>query len=543
MNNADLSSPELAREIARELARHLTDIVICPGSRNSSLSLALIARGDIRIHSRIDERSAAFLALGMARATGRHVGVLMTSGSAVANCHPAVIESLHSHTPLAIISADRPRYLVGTGANQTIDQHQIFGQPTIDISTQADIGALDTAFEHTFVHINCHFAQPLVDSMPPGEPPVEKVQGGIKRVDHGEVTLDLSKRTLVIAGDEAWRVPGLEDVPTIAEPSAPAPYHPVHPLAASLFHSTHVSADGYVVETKPEQVVVVGHPTLHRDVMNLLHDERIELIILSRTAQLTNPARREAQCGSRIKTTGEVSAEWIKICHAASELAIEAVREAIAHPDYGFTGLHVAAAVADSVGVGDTLFIGPSNPVRDISFVGAPFDGVDLYTPRGAAGIDGNLSQATGIALAVQAREPDLIRAPHTLALVGDITFLHDCGGLLTPVYSPVAENFTIVVANDDGGGIFETIEVGDQSYAPGFELAFGTTHGVDIEALSAAYGYDYERVDSLAELLRALDDAGEQPGIKIIEAKTVRDTRRVMHQELQQKVRFSARD
>ena len=124
MNSTSLN---LAQAVAAQLSRHVTDVVLCPGSRNSPLSLALLARKDLRVHTRIDERTAAFFALGLARVSGHHVAVVMTSGTAVANTLPAMVEAHYSHIPLAIISADRPTRLIGTGASQTIEQQGIFG--------------------------------------------------------------------------------------------------------------------------------------------------------------------------------------------------------------------------------------------------------------------------------------------------------------------------------------------------------------------------------------------------------------------------------
>src|SRR5699024_8998431 len=152
------------------------------------------------------------------------------------------------------------------------------------------------------------------------------------------------------------------------------------------------------------------------------------------------------------------------------DLAADTVRLVIADPNHGFTGLHVAAAVSDTLGTGDTLVLGASNPVRDASFVGLPYDGVDTYSPRGAAGIDGTVSQAVGIALATQSAHPDEPRAPRTVALIGDVTFLHDVGGLLIGPADAHPENLTIVVANDDGGGIFETLEIGAPELRASFE-------------------------------------------------------------------------
>lgn len=524
-----MSSPQLAEEVAEALAAHLDHVIICPGSRNSPLSLALLAREDIRVHTRIDERSAAFLALGMARVLRRPVGVLTTSGTAVANCLPAMTEAAHAHVPLVMISADRPERLVGTGANQTIVQRGLF-EP-VATSTQItqnnkDVrGAVDEAFARPQVHLNVAFDTPLVAEMPERSSSPRGRWPLPEWVDRGEVEIDLSKRTLVIAGDEAWEVPGLEDVPTIAEPSAPAPFHPVHPLAASL-----LAMDTQVL--RPEQIVVVGHPTLHREVMELAASPDIELFVLSRSEQVTNPWGREAQVASRVKVTGEIPARWLEVCEAASSHAAEAVR-GVLEEDFGFTGLHVAAAVADTLAVGDYLFLGASNPVRDASLVGLPFDGVSTLSPRGTAGIDGSVSQAVGMALAAQSLQPEEPRAPRCLALLGDVTFLHDVGGLLVGPDSPSPEDLTVVVANDDGGGIFSTLEVGQERYAEGFERAFGTPHGVEIADLASAYGLEHRQVDTLEGLIEALLDAQETPGFRIIEARTRRDTRRRLHERL----------
>jgi len=223
---------------------------------------------------------------------------------------------------------------------------------------------------------------------------------------------------------------------------------------------------------------------------------------------------------------------------AASELAADAVRTTLEDPEFGFTGLHAAAAVADTLGTGDTVLLGASNPVRDASWVGLPFDGVDTYAPRGAAGIDGSVSQAVGVALATQAAHPDEPRAPRTVALLGDVTFLHDVGGLLIGPNEPHPENLTIVVANDDGGGIFETLEIGAEPLRASFERAFGTPHGASICELCAGYGVAHREVTSLRELLDALMDTTEAPlGLSVIEARTTRTTRRALHRALQGKI------
>lgn len=552
-------SVHLAQQVAARLAEFATDVVLCPGSRNAPLSLALIAHPGLRVHVRLDERSAAFLALGLARVQQRHVAVVMTSGSAVSNCLPAVVEASHSHTPLVVLSADRPQRLVGTGASQTIQQQGIFSTftDTTQINTAADLPAFsDRLNSDRLAHINVAFDVPLVGSElaepstdvladaqvadAPAISPADPAHPARRRLpswsDHGEVAVDLSKPTLVIAGDEAWRVDGLEDVPTIAEPSAPAPYVPVHPGAAAIFAKDDAHVGDYYVRTKPAQVIVVGHPTLHRRVLSLITDPDIEVIVLSRTDDFLSLRTHSVQetRGTRVKTTGEPTREWLKVCRAASDLAAGAVRDALEDESHGFTGLHVAAAVTDTLAVGDTVFVGPSNPVRDVALTGLPFDGVDTYSPRGAAGIDGNISQAMGVAIAAQSLRADEVRAPRTVALLGDITFLHDVGGLLRGVDQPEPENLTIVVANDDGGGIFESLEVGQPGLRRDFEQAFGTPHGVDIAAICEGYGLSYQRAESPQELLDALAAQTEFPEpILVIEAATTRTTRRQLHQAI----------
>lgn len=151
------------------------------------------------------------------------------------------------------------------------------------------------------------------------------------------------------------------------------------------------------------------------------------------------------------------------------------------------------------------------------------------------AGIDGTTSQIIGIALATQAQHPTDIRAPRTLALIGDVTFLHDVGGLLTPENTPRPENLTIVVANDNGCGIFHELEVGTPEFQPSFEQAFGTPHNVDIQALCQAYHLEYQNVTNLTDLITALDDAAELTGLRIIEATTTRYTRNKLHASLRE--------
>lgn len=536
-----MTATHVASHIIAELvASGMTDVVACPGSRNAPLLMAL-ASSELRLHMRIDERSAAFLALGIARVQKRPVAVVMTSGTAVANTLPAVIEARLAGVPLVILSADRPRHFVGTGASQTIEQFGLFEPYAqtfgIDVGTRPEVaaGTVRRALAYPQSHINVAFRNPLV-----GEQEIALAEErAIKQrgADWDEVTLDLTADTIVISGDGAWEVPGLEDVPTIAEPSAPAPHNPIHPLAAAVFAKEQVSGEGYVVDTKPKQLVIVGHPTLHRSVLQLAQDPSIDVTVLSRSTDYHDPTGVARRVASRLQVTGSPRKQWLTIAEAASTIAADAVRSGL-EGCKEFTGLHVAAAVADTLGVGDTLVAGASNPIRDLSWVGLPFDSVSCYSPRGAAGIDGTVSQAVGVALATQAQHPDEIRAPRTIALLGDVTFLHDIGGLLIGPDEPRPENLTIVVANDNGCGIFETLEQGADEYRDRFERVFGTPHDASLAELCAGYHVEFTQVTSTQELLQTLVDAIEgPPEFRVIEAVTERSSRRELHETISQAV------
>ncbi|MGP5658940.1 2-succinyl-5-enolpyruvyl-6-hydroxy-3-cyclohexene-1-carboxylic-acid synthase [Corynebacterium falsenii] len=562
------------------------DVVLCPGSRNSPLSFACAEAeraGRIRLHVRTDERTAAFLALGLAKYEGQPVPVMMTSGTAVANCMPAMVEATMSHVPLLVVSANRPLSMVGTGANQTIEQADIFGKHSVaTLSTTAISdgkaanngadekirGIVDSAVTSATdpisgggAYIDIPFAEPLVptsldalslaaqdlasqglethNSEPQSAAPKDHPTRGPRRpLPHGQATIDLGKRTLVIAGsvtDRAWAravMDELADVPTIAEPVAPAPDFPVHPAAAGLFSSGLVSQGEYSAHTTPEQIVVVGRPTLHRAVSRLLANTDIRVVVVTETSTVTNVTGNVAEVASSVRVTGEHPAGWESVCQAVSDLGAEAVREALNATE--FSGAHAMAVVADSLRDGDAAVIGASSTIRDAARAGMPFDGVATFANRGAAGIDGTISTAVGIAMSYARQHRDLVRAPRTVAVMGDLTFLHDLGGLNIGPLERSPENLLIVVINDAGGGIFETLEPGSEdlrTFTDGtaaYERVFGTPVDVDMAALCDGFGVTYHVADSPTDLAIAIDDHAEagEAGITVIEARVSRAER-----------------
>jgi 2-succinyl-5-enolpyruvyl-6-hydroxy-3-cyclohexene-1-carboxylate synthase len=216
-------------------------------------------------------------------------------------------------------------------------------------------------------------------------------------------------------------------------------------------------------------------------------------------------------------TTGEPNANWLKRCAEVNRHAIEAVRGQLkAHPLT--TGLHVAAAVADAMRPGDQLVLGASNPVRDAALVGLNTESIKVRSNRGVAGIDGTVSTAIGAALAHDGR---------TVALIGDLTFVHDSSGLLIGPTEPTPRNLTIVVSNDNGGGIFELLEQGDARFSDVSSRIFGTPHDVDVGGLCRAYHVDSSQIE-VDELAGALGEPFE--GMRVVEVKADRSSLRALH-------------
>ncbi|AEV71645.1 2-succinyl-5-enolpyruvyl-6-hydroxy-3-cyclohexene-1-carboxylic-acid synthase [Mycolicibacterium rhodesiae NBB3] len=528
-----------ARVVVDELIRGgVRDVVLCPGSRNAPLAFALHdadRAGRLRLHVRIDERTAGFLAIGLAVAERAPVCVAMTSGTAVANLGPAVVEANYARVPLIVLSANRPYEMLGTGANQTFEQLGYFGT---QVREHISLGLAEDRPDHTGsfnaqwrsatcrvlvaakgsrtanagpVQFDIPLREPLVPDVedhatayaPPGRPDGKPWTHTPPVTFDQPLDIDVTPDTIVIAGHGAGVHENLAHLPTVAEPTAPAAQNPLHPLALRL--------------VRAKQVIMLGRPTLHRPVSSLLADPSVPVYALTTGPRWPDVSGNSQATGTRAVTTGEPNPEWLRRCAEANRHAVDAVRTQLrAHPLK--TGLHVAAAVADAVRPGDQLVLGASNPVRDAALVGLNAQGVKVRSNRGVAGIDGTVSTAIGAALAHEGR---------TIALIGDLTFVHDSSGLLIGPTEPAPRNLTIVVSNDNGGGIFELLEQGDPRFSDVSSRIFGTPHDVDVGALCRAYHVDNRQieVDGLAEALREPFD-----GMRVLEVKADRSSLRALH-------------
>jgi 2-succinyl-5-enolpyruvyl-6-hydroxy-3-cyclohexene-1-carboxylate synthase len=538
-----------ARVVVDELIRGgVRDVVLCPGSRNAPLAFALQGAdrsGRIRLHVRIDERTAGYLAIGLAIAADAPVCVAMTSGTAVANLGPAVVEANYARVPLIVLSANRPYELLGTGANQTMEQLGYFGtqvRATISLGLAEDAPERLDSLNATWRSATCrvlvaatgsrtanagpvHFDIPLREPLVPDPEPRGAVTpqgrpGGkpwtyMPPVSFDQpLDIDLSADTVVIAGHGAGVHPNLAQVPTVAEPTAPCPssgVNPLHPLALPLL--------------RPKQVIMLGRPTLHRPVSALLADPQVPVYALTTGPRWPDVSGNSQATGTRAVTTGTPHPAWLHRCAEMNRHAITAVRgQLAAHPLT--TGLHVAAAVADALRPGDQLVLGASNPVRDAALVGLNTHGITVRSNRGVAGIDGTVSTAIGAALAHE-RTGSPAGGARTVALIGDLTFVHDSSGLLIGPTEPTPRHLTIVVSNDNGGGIFELLEQGDPRFSDVSSRIFGTPHDVDVGALCRAYHVENRQIE-VEELSAALDEPGA--GLRVLEVKADRSSLRQLH-------------
>jgi len=530
------SSAESATDLARAVVAALveagvSEIVIAPGSRNAPLSFAAYdaaEAGLVRLHTRIDERSAGFLALGLTKNHAR-AAVVCTSGTAVANLHPAVLEAAHAGVPLVAVSADRPARLRGSGANQVTDQVGIFGSlvATRDLAHVADLDrqARDELWAAAGpTHWNVQLDEPLTpaDRWKPGDLEVRpRAPRPEPRIFESIDTGAAAPRTVVVAGDDAGPparvLAETAGWPLLAEPSSGSR------TGDHAIRTYRLLLDGPLAQ-RIERVVVHGHPTLSRPVTRLLARADVEVVAATALGVWSErPFRVDRRVLTRLHVDGEPETgpgSWVEEWRAADRSLGRRIDRLLAE-EPALTPYAVAGAVARALPPGGLLVVGSSNPVRDLDLMVPRYEvGVrrKVIANRGLAGIDGVVSTAIGAALGRD--------STRSLALMGDLTFLHDANGLVLGPDEP-RPDLTIVVVNDDGGSIFATLEQGAEEYADRFDRLFGTPHGVSLESLCAATRTPHLRVSSLPELEQAL--ATPNGGLEVIEVAVGRADRRTL--------------
>ncbi len=502
------TSTRLARVIVRQiLEAGITDAVISPGSRNAPLTLALFSaseKGLIKLHVRIDERTAAFFALGVAKASKRPVPIVCTSGTAVANYHPAVLEASHSNTPLFVITADRPAELRKTGANQTTEQARIFGKSVryfADVSgavypLEMPLNALQTGP----VHINVQFDEPLI-----GDEDSSWLDGIVvtppRIFDRKKAGVFNSKSTrgvLIIGQDRAgFDAADVEKFskdlgwPVIAED--PLTFASAQSHASIFLTSTTIAKD-----LTPDTVVVIGRTTLSRSVNSLISSARKKIVVDPRMATVDSDRSADQRFLELPKV--EVAAadpEWIAKWGKYSLRTAKVVSELSV-----WSEPVIAREIGARIPSSTALFISSSRPIRDIEGFAAARSGVETFANRGLAGIDGNISTALGIASVRK----------ECVAVIGDLGFLHD----LTGIIQNEEINLRIFVIDNNGGGIFSTLNARGSA---GFETVFGTPHNLDICAVTKAMGYESSKIENTSALIAQLSKPVKGVSICVVSA------------------------
>jgi 2-succinyl-5-enolpyruvyl-6-hydroxy-3-cyclohexene-1-carboxylate synthase len=556
-------------------ANGVREVVLCPGSRNAPLSMALHAAdaaGRVRLHVRIDERGAGFLALGLARASGVPAVVVTTSGTAVANLHPAVLEAHHGAVPLVVLSADRPAHLRGVGANQVIDQLTLFGsgvlryQHEIAVATAgfgrngywrgqvcravaASLGAFASGRPGP-AHLNIPFDVPL---LPDGE--TAEYDAVLGRTGSNPVGLGGAAAPAGLGGRGGlpWtRIPAPGDTGSpVAGPGVGEKCLFIgdltHPLAAAvaaagypvvseagglggadvLAAGVHLLADEDFLGTHlPDRVIVLGRPTLFRPVTALLGRVDIVIDVVDNPggyADLAGSVRAVAPTLADVPPAAETApADWLASWRGADAAASSAIDAALSGRDIANSAV-LARAVAAGLPAGATLFLGSSQTPRDIGRFTRPRNGIRVLANRGVAGIDGTVSTAIGSALAAG---PDHA----TYALMGDLAFLYDVNALAIGPHEP-RPDLTVVVANNDGGGIFATLEQGAPRYAASFERVFGTPTGAEIAGIVEGFGAEHLLAITAGELAEALSEPPS--GLCVVEVPVTRTDLRALAAEI----------
>ena len=538
----------------------LRDAVLSPGSRSTPMALALAANESVALHVHHDERSASFMALGLARASRRPVLLLCTSGTAAAQLHAGVIEAHQSFVPMLVITADRPPELQGVGAPQTIDQRNLYGRAVRWFCEPGppQLGGApwwrDLARDGWIrccgekpgpVHLNLAFREPLVGvagELAPAREPLEPVGSGARWGLTDERLAALGKALggvsgLIIAGDRAARC----DQDAVA----------VHRLAAHLrwpvladalsgcrreLPATVTTFDALVRHEPfagahvPRVVLRLGGLPASKELSAWLASSGALQIGMDRFGMCPDPdgvlsERLHVDIAIAVDQIRSVSpapapTSWMASWSAAEAAARSAIeRVTTAHPEATEPG--AAIDLATMLSDGGVLVVSSSMPVRDLEWYAPARDGLEVLANRGANGIDGVVSTAVGAALG---------GAP-TALLVGDVAFLHDSNGLLGLMRRSL--NLVIVVVDNDGGGIFsflpQRVSLDDER----FEQLFGTPHGVDLDSLVRAHGVPVESVTTRTGLQAALAGALTRGGPRVVVVRTDRAANVELHREI----------
>ena len=507
---------------------------ISPGARNSPLSYAFIRQGGIKCYSHVDERSSAFFALGLAKSTKSPVLVISTSGTAAANFFPAVIEASLSRIPTIIISADRPENLIGSGANQSINQEELYGKhvryfndaglPTENLDLLEKI--LQKAINHSTggdleeppgpVHLNFPFEKPL---LPDDFQRLEHTQFSFKTTKKTEINTDSmqvlpkASKPLIIAGPMEENS-HQKDIISFAETiQAPILADPLSQIRYGYKNEYILANYDYflkIVEIQPDLIIRFGRKPTSKILCQLLDRWKQQTYLIDYWKQYNDDCPNFIQapidifCQNQISKMGGIGeSNWTNLlCSLENEIDMLIQLE----PEY--SEATIARVCHEFLKDGDQLIIGNSMPIRDLDmFSSVSGIQIDIYSNRGASGIDGVISTALGISAVDNDRR--------TLLLIGDLSFYHDMNSLLASKYKM---NITIVVINNRGGGIFSFLPIADSGMDK-FAQFWTTDTGLDLEKAAKLYNCQYYKTANLDMLRTSIQASFKKEGVQIIES------------------------
>jgi 2-succinyl-5-enolpyruvyl-6-hydroxy-3-cyclohexene-1-carboxylate synthase len=526
----------------------VTDAVVAPGSRSTPLALALAGDERIRTHVFLDERSGAFFAVGLGQASARPAVVLTTSGTAAAELHPALVEADAAGIPVIACTADRPSELHRVGAPQTIEQVGLFPGVTrwsadVDGASMPPTAwrslaarSVAEAVGRGPVHLNLAFRDPLVgaaDVLPEGRSngrpwhevlPAPATDVEVSRLRH----VADGRRGVIVAGAGCGDRDAVEALaqrlqwPLLADPRSGCRTGADVVVAAfdPILRSGRFQADVVIRLGAPPASKVLAQWLASSGAEQVLVDPVRRWLDPERTAGLVLQADPTALCWAGAEELEPShDGEWLSSWQRAEAHAHDAIETVLAsHPEATEPG--VARALTDMLGPDATLFVSSSMPVRDVEWFGSRSMLCRVLSNRGTNGIDGVVSTALGVAAA----EPE---AP-TVALIGDLAFLHDVGGLLWARRREV--DCAFVVVDNDGGGIFSFLPQAASIEHDRFEQLFGTPHGIDLTALAEAHDIPVRQVDKVSDLASAM----EGDGARMVHVRTDRGANVAVHREIE---------
>jgi len=528
----------------------LRHAVISPGSRSTPLATAFAVEDRITCHVVHDERSAGFFALGIAKQSGIPAALICTSGTAAANYLPAIVESNQARVPLVVLTADRPPELRGVGAPQTIDQVGIYGA---NVRLFHDVGVPDeasaatasalamrvwtSAFDapHGPVHLNFSLREPLATALDPAEPTSLRFHRGEMQMppeDLADLADRLSgRKVLIVAGGH--QRPGFSAATAMLAGEAVIPVvadvQCRFPSPSTIRNGDLLATAGFIESQTPDIVVRIGSVPTSRPIWSWMSRTDAEQVSIDDAgwrdplgivseAYRADPAITFADLAGRIAPN---PADWLPAWTRADQRMAEALERGLAAEPFPNEPA-IARSVWEAAPSGSTVYAGSSMPIRDLdAFSGPPRGDVAVLSNRGANGIDGLLSAAAGASASDGRR---------VVVLAGDLSALHDATALaeIARFDLPV----TIVVVNNDGGGIFHFLPQANELPPDRFETLFGTPHGQSLATIARAFGIEARTVETNEGLRSAVQT---DRGPLLVELRTDRAENVRVHERLRE--------